>query len=247
MTDNHAQREDAADPSMKADGRPADSRLVDDPVLAAMRARRSISKVAPGAPTDQELLYILESVTPVADHKSLRPWRLLTLRGADRERLGAALDEAEGITRKAGEVNPKPLRADLLIALIAQHHPTPKVPQWEQHATAAGAAHLLELALWQAGWGVMWRSGVNCNATSVRALHGVHDSELLMGWLYVGTIPEGFRTKMATTRRPRPEPQQFLDTLPAHATASVPSSTSADSTSVDSSTPFDDAPSSSTP
>ncbi|MCT1828475.1 nitroreductase family protein [Brevibacterium luteolum] len=192
---------------------PAAARF-DDPVLAAMAARRSISKVGPQTPNDDELLTLLDAVTPVADHKALRPWRLLTIRGDDRLRLGAALDAAAG--REPGDKpNPKPLRAELLIAVIASPTEHPKVPVWEHHATAAGAAHLLELALWQAGWGVMWRTGLDANAPAVRALHGLNENELLMGWLYVGDIDPAFRKRLETSRRPPKDPSQFLSTLPA--------------------------------
>lgn len=186
----------------------------DDPVLNSMAARRSISKVGPQTPNDEELLALLDAVTPVADHKALKPWRLLTIRGDDRLRLGAALDAAAG--REPGDKpNPKPLRAELLIAVIASPTKHPKVPEWEQHATAAGAAHLLELALWQAGWGVMWRTGLDANAPAVRALHGLRENELLMGWLYVGDIDPAFRKRLETSRRPPKDPSQFLSTLPA--------------------------------
>lgn len=186
----------------------------EDPVLQAMASRRSVSKVGPHTPTDAEIARLLAAVTPVADHKALRPWRLLLLRGDDRLRLGDALDTASGTERAPGEVNPKPLRAELLIAVIASPTEHPKAPEWEQHATAAGAAHLLELALWQAGWGVMWRSGREANAPAVRALHGLTDSELLMGWLYVGDIDPAFREKLASSNRPPLDPAPFLGRLP---------------------------------
>lgn len=183
-----------------------------DPVLTAMKNRRSVSKVGPETPTDAQLRDLLAAVTPVADHKALRPWRLMTLRGDDRIGLGQALDEAEGTVRPAGEINPKPFRAELLIAVIADHIEHPKVPQWEQHATAAGAAHLLELALWQAGWGVMWRTGPNANAEPVRRFHGLKDSELMMGWLYVGSVDPEFHERLTTSSRPPLDPDVFLDT-----------------------------------
>ncbi|MGO1550281.1 MAG: nitroreductase family protein, partial [Nesterenkonia sp.] len=161
-----------------------------DPVLESMATRRSVSKVGPEAPTDEELRQLLAAVTPVADHKALRPWRLITLRGDDRVRLGEALDAAAGKVREPGESNTKPLRAELLIAVVASPTDHPKVPEWEQLATAAGAGHLLELALWQAGWGVMWRTGVLANTPSVRTVHGLSEQEHLMGWLYVGSVSD---------------------------------------------------------
>ena len=126
-----------------------------DPVLEAMASRRSVSKVGPQTPNDEQIASLLAAVTPVADHKALRPWRSLLLRGDDRLRLGEALDAAAGVKREDGEFNTKPFRAELLIAVVSSPQAHPDVPEWEQHATAAGAGHLLELALWQAGCGAM--------------------------------------------------------------------------------------------
>lgn len=185
-----------------------------DPVLESMATRRSVSKVGPETPTDAELADLLAAVTSVADHKSLRPWRLITLRGDDRMRFASALDAAAGVTRDPGEVNSKPFRAELLIAIVASPREHPKVPEWEQHATAAGAGHLLELALWQTGWGVMWRTGLLVNSSEVRAVHGLTDTEKLLGWLYVGSIDESFRARLEKSNRRALDPHQFLGTMP---------------------------------
>ena len=184
------------------------------PVLAAMARRRSVSAVGDRAPNDRELSLLLRSVVTVADHKSLRPWRLITLRGDDRLRLGEALDAATGTVRDPGEPNPKPLRAPLLIAIVASQIEHPKVPRWEQIATAAGAGHLLSLALSEAGWGVMWRSGIHTNDSQVRVAHGLADDELLMGWLYVGDVDPAFARRASTSSRPVPDPQAFLSPMP---------------------------------
>lgn len=185
-----------------------------DPVLESMATRRSVSKVGPETPTDAELAELLAAVTSVADHKSLRPWRLITLRGDDRMRLASALDAAAGVTREPGEFNPKPFRAELLIAIVASPKEHPAVPVWEQQATAAGAGHLLELALWQSGWGVMWRTGSLVDSPEVRAAHGLADTEKILGWLYVGSIDESFRAPLQDSSRPALDPQQFLGSMP---------------------------------
>ena len=192
---------------------PASIDIVADPVLHAISTRRSISKVEAETPNDSDLREIIRTISSVADHKGLRPWRFLIIRGHDRVRLGEALDEAAGVHRKPGEINEKPLRAELLLALVSSPQQNPKVPEWEQHATAAGAGHLLELALWQAGWGVMWRSGNLSNEPAVRRLHRLKESELLMGWFYIGAVPERYRQRLTTSTRPLPDPEQFLDTL----------------------------------
>lgn len=184
------------------------------PVLAAMARRRSVTKVGERAPGNRELLTLMRSVVTVADHKALRPWRVIALRGDDRLRLGEALDAAAGVERAPGEVNPKPLRAPLLLAIVASQIEHPKVPHWEQIATAAGAGHLLSLALSEAGWGVMWRSGIHTNDPQVRVAHGLADDELLMGWLYVGDVDPAFARRASTSSRPVPDPQAFLSPMP---------------------------------
>ena len=66
------------------------------PALEAVRARRSWSKVTDAAPTHAEILTLVSAAGRVADHSSLRPWRLIELRGADREVLGRAINKANG-------------------------------------------------------------------------------------------------------------------------------------------------------
>lgn len=192
----------------------AGMKFFSDPMLESMATRRSVSKVGPETPTDAQLADLLAAVTPVADHKALRPWRLILLRGDDRLTLAQALDAAEGVERGPGEFNTKPFRAELLIALVASPKAHPKVPEWEQHATAAGAGHLLELALWQAGWGVMWRTGMLANSPEVRAAHGLTEAEHLMGWLYVGSVDDSFRRRILESNRPALDPHQFLGRMP---------------------------------
>ena len=75
-----------------------------------------------------------------------------------------------------------------------------KVPVWEQEASAAGVAHLLSLLLDEAGWGVMWRTGPYTRHPLVAEVHGLAANEHLLGWLYVGGLPEGRRGERRTDR-----------------------------------------------
>jgi nitroreductase len=170
--------------------------------LDAALARRSASKVTDAAPDDRALLELLEGASRVADHASLRPWRVIALRGAARERLGAALAAAAGAEGDdARKLAGKPLRAPLLLAVVVVVTPDhAKVPEWEQEASAAGVAHLLSLLLDEAGWGVMWRTGPYTRHPLVAAIHGLAPNERLLGWLYVGGLPGGRRPDRRTDR-----------------------------------------------
>ena len=158
--------------------------------LEAVRARRSWSKVTDVAPTHEELLELVSAAGRVADHSSLRPWRLIELRGEDRERLGRAIAKAEGEKGASS----KPLRAPLLIAVVASYRKSGKVPRWEQEAVASGVAHILSLLLDEAGWGVIWRTGHYTRSKAVAKAHGLGKNEELLGWLYVGGKPERERS-----------------------------------------------------
>ena len=163
--------------------------------LDAVRRRASWSRVTDDAPTREQLLPLVEAAGRVADHAALRPWRLIELRGDDRLTLGAALAAAAGDDAPST----KPLRAPLLIAIVACYRRSDKVPRWEQEAVASGVAHTLSLLLDEAGWGVIWRTGGLTRATAVAEAHNLRDDEELLGWLYVGGKPEG---KDAGRRKP---------------------------------------------
>jgi nitroreductase len=172
--------------------------------------------VTADAPSHEELLPLVAAAARVADHGSLKPWRLLELRGSARGRLGEALAQAsldvqlapEEAERRAARMAAKPLRAPLLIGIVAVHRPSVKVTAWEQDAAAAGVAHLLSLVLDVAGWGVMWRTGAFTDAEQVRLLHRLEESERLLGWLYVGGRPLG-----RSDHKPNIDPSDFLAAL----------------------------------
>jgi len=165
----------------------------------AALARRSWPKVTDAAPDDGELRRLLDAASLVADHASLAPWRVIAIRGDARARVGRAIADAAGAEGDAAaKLAAKPLRAPLLIAVVAVVREHPKVPAWEQEAVAAGVAHLLSLLLDEAGWGVMWRTGPHTRHPLVAEAHGLAPHERLLGWLYVGGRPEGARPPRRT-------------------------------------------------
>jgi nitroreductase len=173
--------------------------------LEAVRARRSWSKVTDTAPTRAELEILVSAAGRVADHSSLRPWRLIELRGRDREVLGRAISKAEGDKGASS----KPMRAPLLIAVVASYRKS-KVPRWEQEAVASGVAHVLSLLLDEAGWGVLWRTGSYTRSKAVAKAHGLDKNEELLGWLYVGGKPPTRRI----ARRKAVDARRHLSRMP---------------------------------
>jgi len=173
--------------------------------LEAMRDRRSWSKVTDLAPTGPELEAFVAAAGRVADHKSLRPWRLIEIRGADRDVLARALNKADG---KKG-YSSKPRRAPLIIAVVADLS-SKKIPAWEQEAVASGVAHMLSLALDEAGFGVFWRTDDNTRGKVLAKAHGLAKGEVLLGWLYVGGKP----VRSRPTRRKTVDAAKHLSRMP---------------------------------
>jgi nitroreductase len=169
----------------------------DAPVLAALRSRRSRSSVGQEAPSHAALVPLVEAAGRLADHGGLRPWRVIEIRGAARDRLASAMDEAAG-DPGSGRHRKKTHRASLLLAVVACRVPSRKVPDWEQEAVAAGVAHALTLLLEEQGWGVFWRTGGATRSVEVRRMHGLRDGEDLLGWLYVGDVERDDKAPRST-------------------------------------------------
>lgn len=163
-----------------------------------MLRRQSHPKVTADAPTHEQLVPFVEAAATIADHGSLTPWRLIELRGDDRVALGSAF-------AKEGGSADKPLRAPLLIAVVAVHRSKSK-PAWEQEVVASGVAYMMSLLLDEAGWGVFWRTGDLTRSKRVAKMHGLGKNEKLMGWLYVGGKP----TKSKSVRRRKLTVESYL-------------------------------------
>jgi len=166
-------------------------------VYDAVLARRSYSKVTAVVPDTAEIERLLAAAATAPDHAGLAPWRVIEVRGSARARLGEALAAtamAAGVAgdAAAGQLR-KPLRAELLLAMVVSYRESEKAARWEQEAAAAGVAHLLTLLLDDAGWGAMWRTGPYTRSPEVAALHGLGADEALLGWIYVGGRPDGVR------------------------------------------------------
>lgn len=158
-------------------------------LVEAVQGRRSATRLTDPAPSDEEICELLADAAVGPDHGLLRPWRVILVRGAAREKLGAAfaadLPDSDAAVRARAAA--KPLRAPLLIAIVCTPRDAAKVPEWEQMAATAIAVYVIMLLLHERGWGAMWRTGEPSRSAGVRTLLGVRDQEHLFGWLYVGT------------------------------------------------------------
>ncbi|MDD0972574.1 nitroreductase family protein [Pseudomonas fontis] len=160
--------------------------------LDALLNRVSVPRLVEPAPNAAQREALFQAASRAPDHGLLRPWRFLTIEGAARDKLGELLAEA---VRAKGDATPAalekaqamPLRAPLLIVVIARLQDHFKVPKWEQKIAAGCAAHGILLAAYAQGIGAVWRTGELSYAPSVAKGLGLVAGEEVIGFLYVGT------------------------------------------------------------
>lgn len=168
--------------------------------LDALLNRVSAPRLREPAPDAAQREVLFRAALRAPDHGQLRPWRFLTVEGAAREQLGelfaAALTaNSAPVTQEAlSKARAMPLRAPLLIVVIARLQDHFKIPQQEQLLAAGCAAHGILLAAHAQGIGAVWRTGeLAYNARVAQGL-GLSGAEKIIGFLYLGTPERELRT-----------------------------------------------------
>lgn len=178
--------------------------------LEAILSRVTVppAKMGEPGPDDATLGRMLEAAAAAPDHGRLRPWRFLLVRGEGRAALGDLFSRGLETLRpetSAAELEKQrtaPLRAPLIVVAIARLDPDhPKIPVWEQEASAACAVHNLLLAAHALGFAAKWATGGNAASPVVRSGLGLAANERITGLLYIGSALD----KPPLPERPAPE------------------------------------------
>ncbi|MFV0477254.1 MAG: nitroreductase [Parahaliea sp.] len=163
-------------------------------LLQALQQRNSAPRLEEPGPSEAQLHEIITAAMRVPDHARMRPWRFIAISGERRQALGELYEQAllkrnpqadEAERHKALKA---PLRAPLVIVVIARLTEHPKVPLLEQRLSAACAAHAILLASDALGYAGVWRTGDF--AVDEKILDGLgldHNSEEITGFIYLGT------------------------------------------------------------
>ncbi len=172
-------------------------------------------KMAEPGPDDAALGRMLAAAAAAPDHGKLQPWRFLVVRGPGRARLGELF--AEALAAERPETSPAelekqrtaPLRAPLILVAIARLDPShPKIPVWEQEASAACAVNNILLAAHAMGFAGKWATGGNADSRRVGEGLGLAPGERLFGFLYIGSAID--RPPLP----PRPTPEAIARAWP---------------------------------
>lgn len=164
--------------------------------LTALLTRNSAVRLAEPAPAGAAREQIFRAALRAPDHARLQPWHFLVVEGEGRNALGAAMARAmqRHVPGSGAEVLDKlranPLRAPLVLVLVAHVRENPKVPAQEQLLATACAAGNMLLAAHALGFGGIWRTGAVTYTAELREELGLPDSDRVIGFLYLGT-PQG--------------------------------------------------------
>ncbi len=182
--------------------------------LQLLLERTSNPRLQEPAPTSEQLDMLFRAAVRAPDHAQLRPWRFLVVEGQGLVELGELYATAvQYCTPASTEEQLKrarnmPLRAPMIVVLIACLQEHPKVPEFEQIIAAGCAGHGILLAAQAIGLGAFWRSGELCENSIVAKGLGLKDTEKLIGFMYLGTPTQQAKAGVG------PDPQQFVSHWP---------------------------------
>lgn len=154
--------------------------------------------LAEPAPDDEQLRQILEIAMHAPDHGRLYPYRFITIRGDDRQALSSVFSEAVKLRdpdvtdEYLKKQQSKPLRAPLIVVVVASLIESPKIPEIEQILCAGAAAHNILLTSNAMGFGSIWLTGDNAYDPHVKSALGLAGNEKIIGFIYLGTVEKEF-------------------------------------------------------
>jgi nitroreductase len=164
-----------------------------NPVIEAIRSRRSIRKMRPDlSPTREQVAKLIEAATWAPNHYLTEPWRFIVIAGEERSKLGHALAGAfihafpDTLEEKVEMERMKPLSAPVILVVIAATKVGPKIVEQEELIAAGAALQNILLAAHAAGLSTMVRTGAHAYSERMRRFLGLGRGESLVGMVYVG-------------------------------------------------------------
>lgn len=182
--------------------------------LQLLLERTSNPRLQQPAPNGQQLELMFRAAMRAPDHGQIRPWRFLVIEGEGLVKLGelyasALLDSNPNASEeKLKRSRSMPLRAPMIVVLIACIQEHPKVPEFEQIIAAGCAGHAILLSAQAMELGAFWRSGDFCQNDVVARGLGLQKNEKLIGFMYLGTPCQPAKPAAG------PEPEDFVSYWP---------------------------------
>jgi nitroreductase len=162
-------------------------------LLRLLQNRNSAPRLVAPAPDDTQMAEVFKAAMRAPDHAWLQPWRFLSITGERRCDFGEVLAQSlllrnptadEAACTKARNA---PLRAPLVVVVVARLSDHPKVPHSEQRLSSGCAAQAILLACEAMGFAGVWRTGDAAFDRNVMTRLGLSAEEEITAFLYLGT------------------------------------------------------------
>ncbi|MEC7755314.1 MULTISPECIES: nitroreductase family protein [Roseivirga] len=168
-----------------------------------IRSRRSIYPAQySDEPVDDAIIKeMLENANWAPTHKLTEPWRFVVFKGEGLQKLATFQAELyERVSMARGTFNEttreklatKPLLASHIIAIGMSRDAKEVLPLEEEISAVAMAVQNMYLTATAHGIGCYWGSGGITYYEEAKAFFGLEAKDRLLGFLYVGTVKEGF-------------------------------------------------------
>lgn len=162
-------------------------------MLQGLLNRVSMPLLEEPAPSHEQLENIFQAALRSPDHGRLNPYRFIVIGGEQRQALGELFVERllalnpEADEKACNKARNMPLRAPLLVALVACPRQHAKVPVAEQVCTTACAGQNILHAAFAQGLGAVWRTGWVAEDKEIIRRLGLKEDEQMLGYIYLGT------------------------------------------------------------
>lgn len=161
--------------------------------LNAILSRKSSQRLVDPVPQGDVRKQIFSAALRAPAHARLRSWRFLVVEGEALQQLGRVMADALREARPQSDpetldrLAASPLRAPMVIVLVARIVEHPKVPRIEQLLSLACAVQNMQLAAHALGFGSIWRTGDVTYVDALRVGLGLPEGDQVAGFLYLGT------------------------------------------------------------
>jgi nitroreductase len=161
--------------------------------LDLLLTRSSQPRLQAPAPEGQALENIKQAALRAPDHACLTPWKFVVCQNEGLIRLGEVFQQAAIAANKSEkeiERAPQlPLRAPMVMVVIAKYIENDKVPWVEQVASASCALHAMQMAAVAQGFAGVWRTGSFAKDPNVKLALNLLEQDEIVGFLYLGSSP----------------------------------------------------------
>jgi nitroreductase len=159
--------------------------------LDLLLTRSSQPRLQAPAPEGQALENIKQAALRAPDHACLTPWKFVVCQNQGLVRLGEVFQQAAVAANKSEKEIKRapqlPLRAPMVMVVIAKYTENDKVPWVEQVASASCALHAMQMAAVAQGFAGVWRTGCFAKDLNVKLALNLLEQDEIVGFLYLGS------------------------------------------------------------